>query len=109
MEPPSRVWSALESCRRPIRRADRAPGRCRAGEGLAWREGPHRPPCCVSLSLLWTHPFSQDEVEVLRQWPGDRRLEEAAGLRVDDHGSVRGEEGRDLLLVAEGDRAHRRR
>jgi hypothetical protein len=29
------------------RRADRAPGRCRAGEELAGRQGPHRPPCLV--------------------------------------------------------------
>src|SRR5262249_21099280 len=34
------------------RRAGRAPGRCRAGGGLAWRQGPHRPPCFPTQSRL---------------------------------------------------------
>src|SRR5262249_41558902 len=41
--------------RHHIRRADRAPGRCRAGEGLAWREGPQRPLRFIDLRyvLFW--------------------------------------------------------
>src|SRR5262249_49646063 len=57
----------------------------------------------VSLSLLGTDPYSHDEVEALRQRTDDRRLEEARRLRVDDNGSVRGAEGRDLLLVTQRD------
>src|SRR5262249_27076928 len=34
------------------RRADRAPGRCRAGGGLASRQGPHRPLPSVILSSI---------------------------------------------------------
>src|SRR5260370_19116081 len=37
------VCDTLEGHR--CRRADRAPGRCRAGEALAWPYGPHRPLC----------------------------------------------------------------
>src|SRR5262249_43106548 len=41
-------WSAIQWEHHRSGRADRAPGRCRAGGGLAWREGPPRPPCLYS-------------------------------------------------------------
>ena len=46
----------------------------------------------------------RDEVEVLRQRQHDGHLEELRRFWVDDHGAVRGEEGGDLLLRAEGNR-----
>src|SRR5205085_1127037 len=45
-----------------------------------------------------------DEVEIFRQRPGNWHLEEPRRLRVDDGRAVRGEERRDLLLGAPGDR-----
>ena len=83
--------------------ADRALGRCRAGEGAC--RAVRTPPAalvCVS-SLAPDEPFSQDVTEVLRQRSGDRHLEEPAGLRVDDNGAVRGQEGPNLLLGAAGE------
>ena len=46
----------------------------------------------------------RDEVEVLRQGQYDGYLEELHRFRMDDHSTVRGEEGGDLLLRAEGNR-----
>jgi hypothetical protein len=45
-----------------------------------------------------------DKVEVFRQRQHDGHLEELHRFRVDDHGTVRGEEDGDLLLRAEGNR-----
>jgi hypothetical protein len=45
---------------------------------------------------------SRDVIEVLRQRPLDRRLEEAGQHRMDDLRAVRGEERADLLLSAQG-------
>src|SRR5262249_40280021 len=43
---------AVERNRYHGQRADRAPGQCRASEGLAWRLGPHRPLCFRPYSRL---------------------------------------------------------
>src|SRR5262245_8866805 len=55
-----------------------------------------------------TTPRSRDEVEILRQRPSDRHLEEARGLWVDDVFAIGGKKDRDLLLSAKGDLNHRR-
>ncbi len=33
-----------------------SPGKCRAGEGLAWRQGPHRPLCLVVVTVAGDTP-----------------------------------------------------
>src|SRR5262249_43498315 len=89
-------------CRRSLLWAGRARGR-----GLPPRHGLHprggasktaHPRAQPATRGKGTGHSSGDEVEVLRQRPLDRHLEEAARLRVDDLRAVRGEEDGDLLL-----------
>ena len=65
----------------------------------------------LTWSMLLTHHTdarrSWDEVEVLWQRQHDGHLEKLRRFRVDDHGAVRSEEGRYLLLCAEGNRPFR--
>src|SRR5262249_31117095 len=62
----------------------------------------------ASSGKLWVAGHSRDVAEVLRQRQADRRLEEAAGLWVDDHLAVGGKKRRDLFLSAQGDLNHSR-
>src|SRR5262249_17427493 len=52
------TWGAVwvMTAGHPPRRAERAPGRCRAGGGLAWRSGPRRP-----LFRKPVHPIAGDQ------------------------------------------------
>src|SRR5262249_15584976 len=55
------------------RRANRAPGRRRAGGGRAWREGPHRPLISPSRPAIPRHPATSaanSDVAVLEQAVG---------------------------------------
>ena len=75
---------------------DARPRHRRRSARHAWAANQRR--CCSARAR------GQDVVEVLRKRQADRRLEEARRLGVDDRRAVRGEERRDLLLGAQGDR-----
>ena len=52
--------------------------------------------------------WSRDVVQILQQRQINQVFKQPTRLRVDDHGAVRGEERRDLLLRTEGDLPHER-
>src|SRR5438874_793780 len=96
--------SATVPARRPS--AGAVPGRW--GACLALRTPPAASVTLWSLFSPRTYALSRDEVQILRQRPGNRRFEVARQLRVDQYGAVRGEEGRDQVLYAEGDLSNER-